>query len=229
MRTTLRQGAQEVVLDHKQGCQTEYLEQLSEAMASGMSLRITYWGESAKDMSWMDTPPCGPETCIGANAGYAVVNNITIGEVPTQKISISSKWIVSDQSDALYGQVVPASIVNDSALFIGRGNMGIVEWRDAAHFVKRVEGTKSAEPEFRSADDLGMIMRRFEDFPQTNRPASSSFFFSSSAFLTFAMVTGLFASAVVGICRWQNLASTQSLLPSRARAGSIEVPLLNLK
>merc|ERR1719336_3612426 len=43
-----------------------------------MSLRITYWGDGPDTMSWMDVPPCGPESCNGANTGAAVISKIIV-------------------------------------------------------------------------------------------------------------------------------------------------------
>eukprot|EP00428_Durinskia_dybowskii_P009471 CAMPEP_0170288182 /NCGR_PEP_ID=MMETSP0116_2-20130129/44150_1 /TAXON_ID=400756 /ORGANISM="Durinskia baltica, Strain CSIRO CS-38" /LENGTH=476 /DNA_ID=CAMNT_0010539603 /DNA_START=13 /DNA_END=1443 /DNA_ORIENTATION=- len=77
MRAILRQGDHKVELAHH-SCDPEYLAALSEAMKLGMSLRITYWGDSAQTMAWMDQPPCGPQECSGDNAGDAVISNLTV-------------------------------------------------------------------------------------------------------------------------------------------------------
>lgn len=77
MRTTLEQGDKQVFLDHT-NCDLEYMGRLTEALSQGMTLRITYWGDSAQTMSWLDTPPCGDETCSGGNAGEATVSEITV-------------------------------------------------------------------------------------------------------------------------------------------------------
>lgn len=82
MRTTLVQEGQQVIMEHE-NCASEYLQELSEAMASGMSLRITYWGEEAETMSWLDRPPCGSESC-SASAGNAVINNIVVRPLLTE-------------------------------------------------------------------------------------------------------------------------------------------------
>jgi len=77
MTTTLRQGNRKVVLDHA-NCQASYLSQLSDAMATGMSVVTSYWGGEAKTMSWMDMPPCGSQSCGGSNAGDGVISGIAV-------------------------------------------------------------------------------------------------------------------------------------------------------
>jgi len=80
MKTALLQGPRAVVLNHE-NCQPEYLAQLTDPLAAGMSLRITYWGDAAETMSWMDMPPCGGESC-SASAGNALISNITVRPLP---------------------------------------------------------------------------------------------------------------------------------------------------
>mmetsp|Transcript_111963 Transcript_111963/g.361469 ORF Transcript_111963/g.361469 Transcript_111963/m.361469 type:complete len:806 (-) Transcript_111963:301-2718(-) len=77
MITRLQQDGKEVVLDHPQ-C-SSYLDGVSDPMAAGMALRITYWGSDASTMSWLDQPPCGGDSCAGGNAGEATISNIRIG------------------------------------------------------------------------------------------------------------------------------------------------------
>lgn len=78
----LEQDGRELVLDHS-SCSSSYLQNLARAMSSGMAMRITYWGQDAQTMSWLDMPPCGEETCSGANAGKAIISNIVIHYGPT--------------------------------------------------------------------------------------------------------------------------------------------------
>merc|ERR1719203_134537 len=85
MRTALSQDDRQVVLDHA-GCDSEYLKSLSDAVAAGMSLRITYWGDSSETMAWMDSPPCGRQSC-GSTAGNAVISNISIGALPSSALT----------------------------------------------------------------------------------------------------------------------------------------------
>jgi hypothetical protein len=77
MRTILHQAGKHLVLGHS-NCAGADLAKLSDAMKDGMSLRITYWGEEAQTMAWMDSPPCGPQSCSGKNAGDAVISNISV-------------------------------------------------------------------------------------------------------------------------------------------------------
>lgn len=76
MLTKLVQGAHVVVLDHS-SCASN-LAAMRAAMSSGMSLRITYWGDKPGTMAWLDQPPCGTEACSGANAGPARISNIRV-------------------------------------------------------------------------------------------------------------------------------------------------------
>jgi len=76
MTTVLEQGSKKVVmkLDSCPG----YYGQLSESMKQGMSLRLTYWGQEASTMAWMDSPPCGGQVCSGTNAGQAVISDLRV-------------------------------------------------------------------------------------------------------------------------------------------------------
>lgn len=40
-----------------------YLAKMAKAMDAGMSLRITYWGDAAAAMTWLDPPSCGLQAC----------------------------------------------------------------------------------------------------------------------------------------------------------------------
>lgn len=75
LTTRLSQEGRELVLDHER-CKG-YLQAIAGAMAQGMSLRITYWGEDAKTMEWLDRPPCGEQSCA-ASAGDAVISNLSV-------------------------------------------------------------------------------------------------------------------------------------------------------
>lgn len=78
MRTTLTQEGQSVTLEHGNSG-AAYLARLSRSLASGMAIRITYWGKKPKTMAWLDEPPCGPKVaCSGSNAGFAVISGITV-------------------------------------------------------------------------------------------------------------------------------------------------------
>merc|ERR1719491_2604427 len=116
-------------------CQPEYFVALSEAMAAGMSLRITYWGDRAETMSWLDSPPCGPQACTGDNAGPGIIYNVTINHLPPP----ADMWVVSDSdpSDDLHGQVVPEQVTSDASHFVALGDHGIADWQGREHFVER--------------------------------------------------------------------------------------------
>jgi len=79
IRTVLQQDPRRVVFEHSE-CGATYLASLSDAVRAGMSLRITYWGDEAKTMAWLDAPPCAGETCSGTNAGDAVISDITVSD-----------------------------------------------------------------------------------------------------------------------------------------------------
>lgn len=81
MRAVLRQDERRVVLAHED-CDREYLAALTAAMRDGMSLRITYWGDSAETMAWMDRPVCGDQACKGRNAGAAVISDLSVTALP---------------------------------------------------------------------------------------------------------------------------------------------------
>merc|ERR1712039_1160147 len=99
MRTVLQQADRQVVLDRGADA-SEYLAALSDIMAAGMSLRITYWGDKAETMAWMDSPPCGSQACSGAAAGSATISNITVQKLPPEQTmsnhhKTSKVWVVS--------------------------------------------------------------------------------------------------------------------------------------
>merc|ERR1719195_43080 len=77
LTTRLQQAGRELVMHHS-GCSKGYLETMANAMAGGMSMRITYWGDDAKTMSWLDQPPCGMTSCAKSNAGRAVISAIRV-------------------------------------------------------------------------------------------------------------------------------------------------------
>jgi len=116
-------------------------------LAEGMSLRITYWGDKAETMEWMDIPPCGKQACSGGNAGRATISDMSIGPVSQQALTEwptaqapkkqADEWIFSDPRDKLHGEVVPKELMEDkehSAFLRGRG---IVEWKGSPHYVAK--------------------------------------------------------------------------------------------
>jgi len=135
MRTTLRQEGRQEVMEHR-NCNKAYLAKLSEAMATGMSLRITYWGGEAQTMAWMDVPPCGGAACQGSNAGAAVISNIQIK--PGGSVDQELVWVIWDPKDKLFGTIVPHHVVSDNAKFASLNQEGIAEWEGARHFLRQM-------------------------------------------------------------------------------------------
>lgn len=89
MVTTMLQAERHVVLNHS-SCAAQDLAALSAAMADGMSLRITYWGESAETMAWLDAPPCGRQAC-STTAGDVVISDVSVSQVPNEVRIIAIK------------------------------------------------------------------------------------------------------------------------------------------
>jgi len=135
MRTTMRQAGRQEVMEHS-NCNKAYLAKLSEAMATGMSLRITYWGGEAQTMAWMDVPPCGGAACKGSNAGDAVISNIQIK--PGSSVDQELVWVIWDPKDKRFGAIVPNHIVADDAKFAALNEEGIAEWEGARHFLRQM-------------------------------------------------------------------------------------------
>jgi len=142
MTTTLRQAGRQVVLNHSSS-DSDYLKALTDAMAAGMSLRITYWGDSADTMAWLDGPPCGQEAC-SATAGKAVISNVSVK---------SFMWVIADPKDTLFGREVPEAVVADSARFAEMDGFGIAKWRGATHFAKRQARPLTVLPSLKECSD----------------------------------------------------------------------------
>lgn len=133
---TLKQGSRAVVLDHS-NCNADYLARMTDAMASGMSLRITYWGNEAETMAWMDSPPCKKQRCTSENAGDAVISNITVKSLPPPMGP--AVWTFEDPQDIKkYGDVVPKSLMADHGLFISLDDKGIVMFHKKPLYVKKI-------------------------------------------------------------------------------------------
>jgi len=135
MRSTLRQNGRFVVMEHPT-CNQQYLAALSEVMAHGMSLRITYWGDQPQTMAWMDVPPCGGGICSGEDAGDGVISNIRIlnGSVEDTK----QVWVVWDPQDELYGHIVPREVALDGTKMGILNGHALAEWDGQRHFVQRM-------------------------------------------------------------------------------------------
>jgi len=89
MTTVLRQGHREIVLDHRH-C-SSYIEALTAPLLQGMILRVSYWGNRASTMAWLDSPACGDEDrCDGAAAGKAAIGNITISDLDSTSVQVET-------------------------------------------------------------------------------------------------------------------------------------------
>eukprot|EP00420_Gonyaulax_spinifera_P011043 CAMPEP_0197923610 /NCGR_PEP_ID=MMETSP1439-20131203/94268_1 /TAXON_ID=66791 /ORGANISM="Gonyaulax spinifera, Strain CCMP409" /LENGTH=265 /DNA_ID=CAMNT_0043545997 /DNA_START=84 /DNA_END=879 /DNA_ORIENTATION=- len=89
MRTTLLQGGKHLSLDHS-NCGGTYLSELSSAMSDGMAMSISYWGNKAKTMDWLDDEVCPDIDCKKHNAGIGVISAIRVeGPEPPGMTSLS--------------------------------------------------------------------------------------------------------------------------------------------
>jgi len=127
MRTTLHQSGRKVVLDHS-GCKVDYLAALSDALAAGMSLRITYGSDTTRSFFGVDEPLCGQQSCSSHDAGKAVISNIAIEKMV---------WAVDDPRDPLFQHVIPDEVVKNREQFVTLGSFGVAQWKSATHFVQR--------------------------------------------------------------------------------------------
>merc|ERR1740139_308404 len=124
---------------------------LSGAMADGMSLRITYWGDSAETMAWMDAPPCGPQECNAHTAGDAVISDVSVQEIPEIQDSI---WVITDPQDSLFGHEIPKEVVENQWLFTRNGSLGVANWQGAEHSARRhTRPASPALPGLKDCDD----------------------------------------------------------------------------
>jgi len=106
-----------------------------------MSLRMTYWGDKAETMAWMDSPPCGEEACTGSNAGPGVISNISVSPLPTIRArrNQTEEWLFADPLDELHGQVVPKELLEDKEHSSFLRGSGIVDFKGSLHRVVRKE------------------------------------------------------------------------------------------
>jgi hypothetical protein len=121
-------------------------------MAAGMSLRITYWGDSAETMAWLDGPPCGQQAC-SATAGKASISNISVK---------SFMWVITDSKDSLFGYEVPQEVVEDAARFTKLDGFGVAKWRGATHFARRQ--ARPVSPTFQKDSEF-KFLKKFVTLP----------------------------------------------------------------
>lgn len=218
MQTSLVQGDQHVTLHHA-GCDAKYLSKLQGALADGMSLRITYWGDKAETMAWMDQPPCGAETCSGTNAGQAIIRNISVGPRPParqEKTDLGDHlltWVVSGQEDDLFGSVIPQDVINDPKLFLSRGGHAIAKWRAGWHFAQPQQQVAQTDKEI-------VVVRRYEDAdlppPASAAEVGSTHWGISAALLVLSLAS--FAALVAFSVRRMHCPSFQKG-PSTKKVG----------
>jgi len=78
METVLSQNSKQLTYTHDDGrCGCGYLESMTNAFQKGMVLVISYWGDTAQTMSWLDIPPCGNNDNCNINTAVTF-RNITI-------------------------------------------------------------------------------------------------------------------------------------------------------
>jgi len=164
----LQQADRQVVLDRGADA-SEYMAALSDIMSAGMSLRITYWGDKAETMAWMDSPPCGSQTCSGAAAGKATISNITVRKLPPNQMTSDHHqepkvWVVSNPADSLFEHVVPEGLINDADHFVSLGDVGVVKWNGASHYVER-----SSKPPSSTRTNEEIYMKKFAQLPQLDK------------------------------------------------------------
>jgi len=162
-------------------------------------------------MGWLDSPPCGQQVCVGANAGSAVIRNVTVGVLPPPE---QHMWVVSDSGDELYKQIVPTAITEDPKLFVSKGVRGIAEWRDGMHFAKQQVCGSDGQPCPQQMADMGMIMRRDGVLPQE----SSLAWGLTSGILALVVFAGL--ATLVGLVRGVRSRRRHSAMPLLSRSDS---------
>lgn len=206
MRTTLQQGGKQIVMSHRE-CLPGYLAKMSGSLAEGMSLRMTYWGDDAENMAWLDKPICGvSQACSGSSAGAATISNVTVGRLPA--------WTFSNREDVeLYRKRVPEDVVADPDRFVALGERGVAEWKNSEHYVLRVPaGSAEASDVIAVEADTSALVKKTEvaDSPRLRPLAGSggeegshSSFHSSLlgiASSTATVAAGFVCLAVLGVC-----------------------------
>jgi hypothetical protein len=59
-------------------CGSDYLEDMTQALANGMVMTFSVWGSDAKTMSWLDIPPCDATTACAAGASTMAISGISV-------------------------------------------------------------------------------------------------------------------------------------------------------
>eukprot|EP00443_Scrippsiella_acuminata_P096046 CAMPEP_0115607112 /NCGR_PEP_ID=MMETSP0272-20121206/18342_1 /TAXON_ID=71861 /ORGANISM="Scrippsiella trochoidea, Strain CCMP3099" /LENGTH=793 /DNA_ID=CAMNT_0003042789 /DNA_START=1 /DNA_END=2382 /DNA_ORIENTATION=+ len=202
MRTTLRQDGRQEIMEHS-NCNKAYLAKLNDAMAAGMSLRITYWGGEAQTMAWMDVPPCGGAACQGSNAGDAVVSNIQIKA--SSSVDRELVWVVWDPEDELFGTVVPHHVVADHHNFAKLNKEAIAKWEGARHFLRQMPRAvvKAQVKKVREAESRGVASDLITaDCDDPESPCDVSVHKESSYFNSFLKKYSPLSVALPSVSWW---------------------------
>jgi len=74
MTTVLSQNGKTVTLVHDDGCGSGYLESLTNVLRNGMVMAMSYWGDTAQTMAWLDIPPCNSNQNCNTNTQFTLSN-----------------------------------------------------------------------------------------------------------------------------------------------------------
>jgi hypothetical protein len=72
--TILSQDGKTFTLTHDDSCGSGYLESLTAPLQAGMVVALSYWGDTASTMSWLDIPPCSSSENCNTNTQFTVSN-----------------------------------------------------------------------------------------------------------------------------------------------------------
>jgi len=76
--TFLSQNGKSVTITHdSSNCGSDYLPSMTQGFKNGLVLVMSYWGDSASTMSWLDIPPCDSNTNCNGNT-VATFSDISI-------------------------------------------------------------------------------------------------------------------------------------------------------
>lgn len=98
----LTQGSRQVVIENSK-CSKAYMAELTSSLSSGMSMVLSYWGDSAETISWLDGDVCSQEACLDS-AGRAVISELstsasyTAPAVPTSAPSVAPSSASTSES-----------------------------------------------------------------------------------------------------------------------------------
>lgn len=117
--TTLAQEGREVAMHHE-NCDVEYLGSIGAAMADGMSMRMSYWGDQPETMAFLDGAVCTTGArCVGntAQAGSIWDLDIVDGVKLGGGISPMNGFMRKDSVSDSVGAIAEAPTGHDFAIF----------------------------------------------------------------------------------------------------------------